>query len=125
MRGLQVGGELRRQNQGGAEDEFRRGDGAVLLGSGPQAEEDPRKVLRPRQTGETGLESILQLAVRALDHPVRLGMKGGGRRVGDAQLAADVTPESGSELRPAVGRRAAGDAEAGHPGSDEGVGTDG
>ena len=59
-------------------------------------------MLRPGQTRQAGLQGVLQLPVGPLDHPVRLGMIGCGRRVGDAQLVADVTPESGSELCPAV-----------------------
>ena len=45
--------------------------------------------------------------------------------MGDAQLAADVAPESGGELGAAVRCQAARDTEAGDPGGDEDIGAGG
>ena len=57
----------------------------------------------PVRRGAAGPERILQAAVEAFYHPVRLWVVGGGLIVGlDVEEAAEGGPQGGGELGPAV-----------------------
>ena len=56
----------------------------------------------PVRRGAAGPECVLQAAVEALYHPVRLRVVGGGLIVLDVEEAAEGGPQGGGELGPAV-----------------------
>ncbi len=51
--------------------------------------------------GAAGPECVLQAAVEAFYHPVRLRVVGGGLVVLDVEEAAEGSPQGGGELGPA------------------------
>ncbi len=56
----------------------------------------------PVRRGAAGPKCILQAAVEAFYHPVRLGVVGGGLVVLDIEKAAEGSPQGGGELGSAV-----------------------
>ena len=64
-----------------------RGWNRRLLWALRGAHEDPRKVVDPVRRGAAGPEGVLQTAVEAFYHPVRLRVVGGGLVVLDVEEA--------------------------------------
>ncbi len=56
----------------------------------------------PVRRGAAGPEGVLQTAVEAFYHPVRLRVVGGGLVVLNVKKAAEGGPQGGGELGPAV-----------------------
>ncbi len=56
----------------------------------------------PVRRGAAGPEGVLQTAVEAIYHPVRLRVVGGGLVVLNVKKAAEGGPQGGGELGPAV-----------------------
>ena len=96
---VQEGG---RGGENGAINRLRRGKGGVFSRSHPHAKEDPGKLNWPGQASPLRPQSILQSAMHPLNHAIGLRVEGGGEDVADAQLLAEVRPDTGSELGPSV-----------------------
>ncbi len=56
----------------------------------------------PVRRGAAGPEGVLQKAVEAFYHPIRLRVVGGGLVVLNVKQAAEGGPQGGGELGPAV-----------------------
>jgi len=67
-----------------------------------ETQEDPWEVVDPVRCGAAGKEGVLQVAVEAFYHPVRLRVVGGGLVVLNVKQAAEGGPQGGGELGPAV-----------------------
>ncbi len=93
---------LRLKNEWCAEHFLSGGGTVVFSGRCAEAHEDPRKVVDPVRRGAAGPECVLQAAVEAFYHPVRLRVVGGGLVVLDVKEAAEGRPQGGGELGPAV-----------------------
>jgi len=109
--------------QGSAKNHFRGGEADALLGGGPEPQEDPGQVLVPQVAHATGPQCILQRTMKALDHPVGLGVVGSGLVVDDPEDGAQALPHGGDKLGAAIGGQMGGDSKTGDPVGDEGVGT--
>ncbi len=84
-------------------EHFLSGGGTVVFSGGcAEAQEDPRKVVDQVRRGAAGPERVLQTAVEAFYHPVRLQVVGGGLIVLNVEKAAEGGPQGGGELGPAV-----------------------
>jgi hypothetical protein len=59
-------------------------------------------VVDPVRRGTAGTEGVLQVAVEAFYHPVRLRVVGSGLVVLDVEQTAEGGPQGGCELGPAV-----------------------
>jgi hypothetical protein len=59
-------------------------------------------VVDPVRRSAAGPEGVLQMAVEAFYHPVRLRVEGGGLVVLNVKQAAEGGPQGGGELGPAV-----------------------
>ncbi len=68
--------ELAGKDQGSAVYQLGRGDGAVVLGRGPHAQQYPREVRRPLVAGQPRFQAFLELAVSSLDQAVALRVVG-------------------------------------------------
>jgi hypothetical protein len=74
--GRRLGGvhELAGEYQGGAVHQLGRGDGTVILGRGPHAQQYPREVCRPFMAGQPRFQAFLELAVSSFDQAIALWM---------------------------------------------------
>ena len=79
-------------------------------------------MVEPVGGGSAGAEGRLEAAVEAFHEAVGLRVVGGGGVVVDVEGLAEVVPEGGGELRAKVRCDEGGDAVAGDPVADEGVG---
>ena len=59
-------------------------------------------MVNPVRRGAAGPEGVLQTAVDAFYHPVRLRVVGGGLVVLDVEQTAEGGPQGGAELGPVV-----------------------
>jgi len=60
-------------------------------------------MLRPLRASQPGTQSVFELPVNSLNHPVGLRMVSGSELALDAELLAEAGPEGGDELPALVG----------------------
>lgn len=115
--------KLPREAEGCAKDHLSSREANPLLWRGPEAEEDPGKMLIPEAVHTAGSESVLQRTMEPFHHPIALWMISRGLMMHNAEDGTQAVPESRNKLGTTVGGQMSWNAKSGDPMCNQGVST--